>query len=290
MSAVVERIERTTSEDRYFDYCLWEYVPVAPPDGKLRSLNVLYNSFDVAGIDDRMYEICEAIRDGLGPARTVWGVKQQNGSLSWELYFYDYQRLTREVSIPLILKIIAPYVGCNLSFSEQRPYFMFSIDLDDELARGARDLSEINVYMGNVGSNVSSGICYSLTAERLRLDNFYFFFDAEQERDDIIAKIVSSAYVDSDQLSLEQILWPQLVHCKTIVVANKKLNDGIYFSRVDVNQLLYFLKRMKYPVSLVDFVERNRGELDHLLYDVAFDYVMRDGEIEILKSSYYGFF
>lgn len=167
---------------------------------------------------------------------------------------------------------------------------MFSIDLRDDLVAGGGRLDEIHMYIGNVGSRVSSGICYSVTQERTRLENFYFFFDAVAQRKEILGKIASSAYVDTTRIPLDSILWPELRRCRLIVVANKQHNDCIYFSRIDVDQLLFFLRRMNYRQELVSFVEDHRPLLDHLLYDVGFDYRMEGGELRILKSGYYGFF
>jgi len=74
------------------------------------------------------------------------------------------------------------------------------------------------------------------------------------------------------------------------VVANKRNNDGVYFSRINVDQFIFFLKRMGYPPGICRFVEDRRSELDHLLYDVGFDYRLEDGSLVILKSGYYGVF
>lgn len=45
----MNQLEYTTELDVYYDFCLWEYKPVASPINKFRSVNLLYNSFDVAG-------------------------------------------------------------------------------------------------------------------------------------------------------------------------------------------------------------------------------------------------
>lgn len=237
---MIKVLERTEPGDRYYDYCLWEYEPRSTTDGKLRSVSVLNNSIVAAGMDWCMLDLCDAIRADLGNFRTVWGVKQENGELSWEFYFYDYSRVRREVSIARVLSVLSPFAPCRLTYSERRPYFMFSIDFDRALLQQDRELDEISIYVGNMGSNVSSGICYSYSNQGLRLDNFYFFFDAHRERDEITGKVVNSAHIDSSSLNPQQVLWPELVDCQTIVVANKRLNDGIYFSRVTAAQLLFF--------------------------------------------------
>ncbi|MBW1888561.1 MAG: hypothetical protein JRI52_09470, partial [Deltaproteobacteria bacterium] len=75
-----------------------------------------------------------------------------------------------------------------------------------------------------------------------------------------------------------------------IVVANKQRNDAVYFSGINVDQLIFFLKRMNYPGEFTSFVEENRDKLDHLQYDVGFDYRMEGRDLRILKSAYYGNF
>jgi hypothetical protein len=231
-----------------------------------------------------------AIRRGLGPSRSVWGVKQEGGAISWEFYFYDYERQQRTRSIPRVLELIRPWVPCAVPTSERQPYFMFSIDLGREQLMEGRPLDEIQMYIGNIGGTVSSGICYAVTRAETRLKNFYFFFDARSEMENIVGKLTSSVYLDQPGFDLDTVLWPELRTCQIIVVSNKQQRDGVYFSRITVDQLLVFLRRMRYPAEHVSFVEQNRDRLDHMLYDVGFDYRVEDGVLNIVKSAYYGVF
>jgi len=189
-------LEYTTSQDIFFDFCLWDYRPSVPYENKFRSVNLLYNSFDCTGVHERFFDLVQAIRQGLGESNTVWGIKQIEGDIRWEFYFYDYGRMERKRSITRLLDIIKPFIRCGIEANENFYYFMFSIDISGELIAKNSDLQEIHMYIGNPGSNVSSGICYSLTAEGTRLENFYFFFDAKKEMDDITDKVICSSYLD----------------------------------------------------------------------------------------------
>jgi hypothetical protein len=284
---MADPLEWTEPGDRFHDYCLWEYAPVSPIAGKLRAASVLWQSFDAVGAPPLLAEVVRAVQAGLGRSRTVWGIKQANGQIFWELYFYDYERLDRSVSIERVLEILRPFAASALRLSPTRPYFMFSLELSAGLAQ-TRRLDEISVYIGNPGSTVSSGLCYQLTQTGLRYDNLYHFYNARADWQDIVGKVAASAHLDLDRLRIDDILWPELVDCGVIVVANKKYNDGVYFSRVTVDQLALFLHRLDYPATLRAFVSEHRNRLDHLLYDVGIDYRMVDGKIEILKSAYYG--
>lgn len=287
---VGDRFEFATDADPSLSYCLWNYPRPAGSADKFRSINLLYHSFALAGIDERAFEIVEALRDGIGPFRTVYGVKYADGQFLWELYFYDYKRQQRELSAARVIEVIRPWVRCQPSLAETLPYFMFSLDLDDSIARGVRPLDVIHMYIGNPGSAVSSGIAYGVRKQDTTLENFYFFFDAKTELAQVTRKIEASAQVDLTRIDIGEILVPELRDCRTICIANKRTHDCVYFSGVSVGQLVYFLERLRYPSPTVDFVAEHRARLDHLLFDVGIDYVMREGKLVILKSGYYGVF
>ncbi len=288
LGASQSEVERTAPRDRYRDYCLWDYEPVAPAAGKLKCANLLWRAIDAAGGGEHLKAACRALRAQLGPFRTVFGVKKIADRISYEFYFYDYARLERDVSISKVLGILSPFVECSLRYSEARPYFMFSIDLDDEIANRRRPLDIINVYVGNPGSSVSSGICYELSPAGLRLANFYFFFNARTEMADIRAKVACSAHHDLRGLPMNDILRPELLDCEVVVVANKKFNDGVYFSRIKIDPLIGFLERERFPADLVAFAKAYRHDLDHMLYDVGIDYVVEGGAVKVTKTAFYG--
>jgi hypothetical protein len=290
MRDISDRLEYTSHHDLFCDFCLWEYTPNFPYENKFRSVNLLYHSFTFAGVSEGMFELVQTIRQGLGNSRSVWGVKHIGDDIRWEYYFYDYRRRDRERSITRLLDIISPFARCSIKANESFHYFMFSIDIDNDLISGGRELEEIHMYIGNPGSTVSSGICYSLTSKGTRLENFYFFFDAKKQKKEILDKAFCSAYVDTISVNVDQLFWPKMRNCRIMVVANKQGNDAIYFSGIDIDQLIYFLKRLKYPPALTSFVEENRAKLDHMYYDAGFDYRMEGGELIILKSGYYGIF
>lgn len=286
----MDRFEFATAQDPHVNYCLWQYHPAAPAEDKFRAVNLLYHSFALAGIDPRAYAMVDALRDAIGPFRTVFGIKLIDGRLGWEYYFYDYRRRSREVSISRVLAALQPFARCAIRPNESLPYFMFSIDIDDALAAGRRELDVVHMYVGNPGSTVSSGIAYALRPASATLENFYFFFDAKTQLEDAASKIFCSPHVDPAAIRPEGILLPELRDCHTICVANKQRNDCVYFSGVNVDQLLFFLERIGYPREIQAMVRENRASLDHLLYDVGIDYRIEDGKMQVLKSGYYGVF
>jgi len=287
---LADRLEYATDDDPSLCYCLWPYERPASAADKFRAVNLLYQTFEHAGMPEGAYAIVEELREGIGAFKTVFGIKWAEGRLGWEFYFYDYLRLKREVSATRVLQALQPLVRSAVALNEALPYFMFSLDITEPLARGAQGLDVIHMYIGNPGSAVSSGIAYGVRAESTTLENFYFFFDARSDLAEAIRKIENSPHMDTSRISLDQVLVPELRNCRTLCVANKRTHDCIYFSGVSVDQLLFFFERLQYPDAVVQFVRTQRARLDHLTFDVGFDYTTRDGRLTVLKSGYYGVF
>ncbi len=282
--------ELCAANEPLYDFCLWEYPAATPTAGKLRSANVLYRSFDVEGIGAGGRETVAAIRAGMGMGRSVWGIKHDGGAVSWEFYFYDYERERRTRSLPRLLDALAPRWHGRLPAVEAIPYFMFSLDLQARHFTEAAVIETADIYIGNPGSQVSSGICYAIGAGAPQLKNFYFFFDAATQMSEIVAKARTSMHLAYPGFQPEHVLWPDFCDCRTIVVANKADRDGVYFSRVSAAHLLRFMRRLGWPASLVDFVYAEQARLDHLCFDVGFDYRVENGRFTITKSACYGFF
>jgi hypothetical protein len=279
-----------TAQDPPLDYCHWPYErPAKVSAGAWQSSALLYQSFKVAGLSDRVLALCDAIRAAAGPFQTVWGVKWADGRLSWEFYFYDYTRMQRRFGTAAFRQTCTGPLNLRVPDGDDRPYFMFSVELDARQIEHAEPVTQLDLYIGNPGSSVSSGICYGLSAAGMELRNFYFFFDAKAHFHDIREKIVSNAHVPLARLRIEDILWPDMDDAQTIVVANKRFNDGLYFSRIRAKKLLLFLDRMEFPVPMRAFLRDNLARFDHLLFDVGYDYrPSQQGGLQLLKGSFYG--
>ena len=172
MGGKLHGLERVGANDRHADFCLWDYPPPRPPEGKLASSNLLWRAIEASAEGDALAEACERLRRGLGPGMTVYGVKCFGGRLAFEFYFYDYARLERRLSLSRVLDVLAPLTTHDLRRLEGRPYFMISIDLDDDIAARRKPLDVVNMYIGNPGSNVSSGIAYEVGPNGPRLSKF----------------------------------------------------------------------------------------------------------------------
>ena len=275
--------------DPALDFCLWPYDPPTAPSGDaLRSSALLYKSFEVAGVGDAMLGLTDAIRDRWGRFATVWGMKWSDAGPSWEFYFYDYARAGRRLGMTDFLNATAPFLQIDLPVDDTKPYFMFSVEVAPRHLTGT-PLDQIDIYMGNPGSTVSSGICYGLSQSGYEMRNFYFFFDAKHEEKAIHDKLTESIPMPQAGVDMNALLWPEMEGVQTIVVTNKQRRDALYFSRIRAGQLAVFLERLAFPSALREFLDVHMDALDHHLFDVGWDFdFASDGRVIPTKGSFYG--
>lgn len=275
--------ERCGPDDRFHDYVLAEYAPVAPALGKLRALNLLVESFALAGLEREGLALLTAVRAGLGPYRTVWGVKRHHdtGELGWELYFYDFQRAHADLTIPRIAAILAPHL--QLAGDEPRPlpWHMFSVEFGPEQLR-AQAPASLDLYI-----DMRS---YKSEAGTLRFENIYTFHEARPQIEEILHRLRACVHFDPQRDALNKLMPPQLFNCHKICVANKRHTDALYFSRISGSALRRFLADHHWPEPIQSFMHHHADALGHLLWDVGVDFQRRDGLATPIKSGFYGSF
>ena len=275
----------STDEDRYFDYCLQPYDPLRDPRGKLRSEALLWNSLDVAGAPPSLDEALRAVQARAGRDMTVVGIKHHQGRIWWELYFYDRLKEDADVRATSIIDAVWPWFRVRPRPRESVPYFMFSFDVHPDTAEGG-SVDVVNLYLPYYEGQ--GGRSYKVWEDRMEMDNVYRFLHPKLEIRHILHEIRQSVFVDFERASLSRMLLPELIDCNRICVAKKRFADALYYSGIDVGQLLFFMRRFGYPAAVESFVAEHRGLLDHLRFDVGIDYTMQpDGSVLIAKSSYY---
>jgi hypothetical protein len=277
--------ERWQPGDRALDYCLLPYDPVAPVEGKLRSVAVLAETFALMGVEDEGLALVAQMRARLGHGRTVWGVKYDRAreTLSWEFYFYDVGRRFGDLSPEGMTALFAPAVAVEPVAPRELPWHMLSVEFTPAHLRGAATTT-VRAYLEKVS------LSYELRGATLTLENRYSFHDPRAEIDAILFDLRHSVHWDRASVSLAALIPPELLRCRHICVANKRLADGMYFSRITVDQLLWFLKRFEVSPRVRAFVEARRASLDHLLWDVGFDFRSENGALQVTKSGFYGSF
>jgi hypothetical protein len=277
-------LEPCSPQDRFHDYVLGAYEPLAPPEGKLRSVNLLVESFAVAGLEARGLDVVRRVREGYGPFRTVWGIKWNRASeaLAWELYFYDFERAHTSCSLPNLRAILAPVLAVDAEEPWPLPWHMFSI----EFARAeleARAPAPAHVYV-----DMRS---YELSGKALRFENVYTFHDPRVDVDEVLHRLRSSLHFDAHAHDLAAILPPRLFRCGRLCVANKRASDAVYFSRIPTGALQWFMDRHAWPEPLRRLIASAPERWSHLLWDVGTDFRSEGGGApQVWKTGIYGSF
>lgn len=279
-------LETCSDDDRFHDYILSEYEPKIPVAGKLRSLNLLTESFALAGVEAEGRALMTRLRTELGAFRTVWGIKLEPDApvdqrLRWELYFYDRDRKHEDLTIPRVAQWLAPHVNVRVREPRPLPWHMFSVEFGCHHLRSDAE-SALDVYLGMRS--------YKLDDASIRFENVYSFHDAKQEIYEVLDRLRVALHFDSVRESLASVLPPHLFDCHRICVANKRRSDALYFSRITTLALLRFLDEHGWPTALGTFAKARADQFDHLLWDVGVDYVAQGGRATPTKTGVYGTF
>lgn len=272
----------------YRDFCLWSYPPAAAPvPGSGDGAALLLLLAEAAGVRDEWAAVVAGLQRHLGSHETVWGLKWDGTALSAELYFYDYARAARRVGLAEARAALDDVLAPGVELDPGLPYFMVSLDLP--LRPVARvPLEAVDVYVGNPGSNVSSGLCYRHDAAGRAFKNLYCFFDRAREFDEFRDKLACSALAPLNASSLEALAPNWLTDCRTVVAANKRHADAAYFSGISAAAAVRFVDAHGWPEALRAALRDEAWRFAHLTLDVGFDFAIESGAIVQPKSSLYG--
>lgn len=282
---MIRPFEPALGGDPSRDFCLWDYPKRQATGPQARSANLLWHALDLMNAPPDWHDMLRHLRRSLGVGETVWGIKQADGQLSIELYFYDYKRLQRTKDLGRILDALAPWLGCDLAAPVGVPWFMVSFDLDQALMQ-SRKIPALDFYLGSPGAALSAGISYRRCVESYEMRNLYNFFDARREGPEIRRKIMESAHLDLSQLAEGALAWPEFSGAASVVVANKRAQDGLYFTRLSPQALGAFLHRFDYPDSFGKMLAT--GAFDMHLFDIGVDFTMQNGALVFPKTAFYG--
>jgi hypothetical protein len=274
-------------DDMYFDYCLYPYIPPIETHNKIKSINILLHAAQLFSYNQAFFDLVDCIKKSIGNDRTVYGIKQKGNDIIFEFYFYNYYKRNNLVTMTHLKKIFQQFFCIDSNINEHIGYFMVSVDINQEVLSNHIS-SGFHIYIP-ASEKREGGYSYLASDNNYILENHYEFFNVLNEKQIIIRKIKNSVFIDP-RINLREVLIPELFNCWRICVAKKRTCDCIYFSRITVEQLLFFLQRFGYPSGLVTFVRKHKNKLNHLLYDVGFDYYTKEGKIIIEKSGFYGIF
>lgn len=278
--------ERVEPGETLRNYALLPYEPVTDPVGKLRSVTVLTDSFACRGVEAAGRQLCEASRAAWGEGGTGWGIKQMGGEVSWELYYYahwdDRPLTTARVGALIDQQLVA----AELPRSEE-VHWSISFDVTARHLEGASAVDSLHVYRPHhLHAAPITCASYSIDASRAALENLYFLFDPVEDRADIDAHLADTFH--GRQVDPGDLLWAELFPNDHVAIAHKPHQDGLYVGGLDLGQLEWFLDRVDFDAGVRQFLRDRRDEIDHLRWDVGYDFRSAGSGCEIVKAGFYG--
>lgn len=265
--------------DKFRDFCLWDYDPVAPPEpGTLRQSAFLAASFDMVPHGTAVAEAFGRIRDRWGAFQTVWGIKSAPTGLSWELYFYDYDREDRRTGIAALADCLPGLCAPNLAAADEWPWFMFSVEFDAATLSG-QGIPSVDLYFEGDGGTISAGLSFVWDGKTRTPKNDYRFYRSGPDRAQVMRDL-------TDLPPLPGPLTPGRYGEEVFVISRKSHSSAVYFSRADVAATLRFAVETGFHPGLTSILAQDLPRLAPYRFDLGVDY-NADG---LRRSAIYGVF
>ncbi|MFO7562678.1 MAG: hypothetical protein R6X02_08530 [Enhygromyxa sp.] len=295
LGVALERLLPAAQDDPHFDLTFVRYKPLRPLEGKLKAENLLWHSLREAGLLEQWREPLLAIQAGVGRGRTLWGVVDHPSRRGWELRLLRREAEAEPELIAELRRTLAPWLGFCPELaelpSELADYQVLGLRFDAQtFARGIIDTVELH----RRGPNPREMTVTSLDPGAAAAPRTYAVFETKREIDEVLPRLRASAVVDlvAHKRLLGQVLIPELFACRRLHISAGAELDTLVFSGVNVEQLLWFVRRFGFPEATAALLDTHREGFEQLLFDVQLSYRFdpERGTIEQLGAGYYGVF
>lgn len=270
--------------DLFRDFCLWDYDPVAAPGpGTLRQSAFLGASLSRIPEGVALAQVFGRIRDHWGAFQTVWGVKSGPMGLSWELYFYDYDRADRRLGIAALVDCLPELCAPALSGADALPWFMMSVEFDATTVTG-RGIPSVDLYFEGEGGTISAGLSEVWDGQTRQPKNDYRFYRSREDRAAILQDLAGVPQMPNP-------LAPGRYGEEVFVISRKSHSSAVYFSRADAAATLRFARETGFDPVLCDALQDDLPGYAPYLFDLGVDYAPApQGPGTIRRSAIYGVF
>jgi hypothetical protein len=271
--------EAFQADDIFRDFCLWDYDPAAAPrTDTLRQSALLAASLDMVPQGAALADAFGRIRDRWGAFETVWGIKSAPTGLSWELYFYDYDREARRNGIAALADCLPGLCPPNLAAADDLPWFMFSVEFDATTMVG-HGIPSVDLYFEGEGGTISAGLSEVWDGKTRTPKNDYRFYRSGPDRAAVLRDL-------ADLPALPAPLAPGRYDEEVFVISRKSHSSAVYFSRAEAAATLRFAQETGFHPGLTDALARDLPRLAPYRFDLGVDYSAEG----LRRSAIYGVF
>lgn len=301
--------------NRCFMYNLYKEIGPLPEETLVDSSSLLEITLRKA---PNLAAYTRKLQDKYGAGRIVYGIKNCDGVVKWEFYFYGIDRFcstyqerkllfgnkayNQDLNLQSYLKfhqetLRASSTPMPETFTNCEPEGMivYSVDFDEESAMSG-SLSKINLYrvtgdriqvpfilsehtMYDTGETVINSVQYINLFEVAFSGTFALF--------DHCKKL---GMKQDDINNLVKFCDGSPYKCKVVSIVNKREEIGIYFFGICYEAFALFLVKYRYPPDLLDFVLKNATSVAALQLEVGFHF-RKDSDTAIpSRTAIYGLF
>jgi hypothetical protein len=259
------RREAFQADDKFRDFCLWDYYPAAAlQSDTLRQSALLAASLDMVPHGAALADAFGHIRRCWGAFETVWGIKSSPTGLSWELYFYDYGRGARRNGIAALANCLPGLCAPNLAEADDWPWFMFSVEFDAATVSG-HGIPSVDLYFEGMGGTISAGLSEVWDGKTRTPKNDYRFYRSYHDRVAVLRDL-------ADLPALPAPLAPGHYDEEVFVISRKSHSSAVYFSRAEAAETLRFARETGFHPGLTDALARDLARLAPYRFDLGVDY------------------
>lgn len=257
----------------------------------------------------------QKLQSRFGVGKIVYGIKNDQGCIKWEYYFYGTDRNCKTSNDPALLFRDPKYnselaLENYLAFHSQELRTVFPNDLAKDIPRTrltvySVDFDEESVITGvfhklNLYYVVSGkiGVPFFLREDSCSLageieiksvQNICMFQDVFADTEIFLRKLEVIGILGQDALNILNFCNGR-EKCTSVSLVNKGLEVGIYFFGVTVVTFMAFLLEYCYPPELITLCAKNLESLAHMELEIGFHF--KKGQLTSVpnRTAFYGLF
>lgn len=270
----------------------------ADPTGRPSSADLLCAVYPEDSPARRALEhIVNGLRAALGENRMIWALKHIDGRVRFEFYLFRGAAEDRPDGISgLFSDTVAAFRDLAAWNAPDRfdgdPILVsFEFSIDDH---GTVEPTATIDASYNVSGRSSFVVNYELSSSESRLKSVSQGFDVVDERDLLRDHLESNRHRATGSDGAIARHWlrriDDMTECRRCWVSFKSGSDGVYPSRTHVDDLVGLLTEFAYPEHLREWVTERRDQLDHLRFDLCYDYAVVESSVVTNRTAFCGWF
>ena len=255
------------------------------------------------------------LQDRFGSGNIVYGIKNHDGVVKWEFYFYGLDRFNKEyqdrslffkddahngqISLDKYLEFHRDTLGGNdftdLEKIDTTGLTVFSVDFDEESCM-LGGLTKLNLYYATTQKVIVPFLLREETwfPDYSHQKNRILFIDAFSNTFSSIDSIVRTCYklgiAREDIQNLVKFCNYSMYKCSSTTIVNKRTEIGAYFFGIQYSVFLQFLIEYKYPPELVSLVNSNPESIKKLQLEVGLHFPKGSDTGIPSRTAFYGLF